>query len=167
MRLFLLWALALVVGLIGQTTLFPNLISPPWRPDVTRALVLWLALTGTPRGGPSLAFGAGLSLDLCSGAPLGFGAALRLVVYALARPFRGVLFDDHPMLLIPFAALGATADAAAAGVLSRLVFPAPIAGEVLFAVAWRQALLDAFWVPAVFLVLEFLAGRPARRQVTV
>ena len=167
MRLFLLWILVLSLGLLGQTTLLPSLIPPPWRPDVTRALVLWLALTGTLRGGPALAFASGLALDLCSGAPLGFGATLRLVVYTLARPFRGVFFDDHPMLLVPFAALGAGADALAAGLLSRLVFPGPIPAEVLFAVAWRQALLDAFWVPAVFLGLELLAGRQARRQVSV
>jgi len=166
-RLLLLWTLALVFGLLAQTSLLPGLVPPAWRPDVTRALVLWVALTGTPKGGPVLAFAAGLGLDLCSGAPLGFGPALRLVVYALARPFRGVFFDNHPLLLMPFAALGAAADAAAAGLLSRLVFPGPIPGEVLLHVAWRQAVLDGFWVPAVFLGLELLAGRAARRAVRV
>jgi rod shape-determining protein MreD len=166
-RLFLLWVLVLALGLLGQTTLFPNLFAPPWRPDITRALVLWLALTGTPRGGPALAFASGLALDLCSGAPLGFGAALRLLVYALARPFRGVFFADHPILLVPFAALGACADALAAGLLGRWVFLGPVPGAVLIGIAWRQALLDALWVPAVFLCLELLAGRQARPQVTV
>ncbi|MDF1553465.1 MAG: hypothetical protein P1P84_10410 [Deferrisomatales bacterium] len=167
MRRFLLWTLILALGLLGQTTLLPDLIPPPWRPDITRALVLWLALTGTPRGGPVLAFASGLALDLCSGAPLGFGAILRLTVYALARPFRGVFFDDHPILLVPFAALGAGADALAAGLLGRLVFLGPIPGEVLLGIAWRQALLDAFWVPAVFLCLELLSGSQDRRRGTV
>lgn len=166
MRLLLIWLLVLFLGLVGQTALLPNQIPPEWRPDITRALVLWLALTGTPRGGPVLAFAGGLALDLSSGAPLGFGATLRILVYALARPFRGVFFDDHPALLMPFAALGATADAAAAGILSRLVFPGPIPTEVLLSVAWRQALLDALWVPAVFLVMELFSRRLSRRRVT-
>ena len=33
--------------------------------------------------------------------------------------------------------------------------------------AVRQALLDGFWVPAVFLALELLSRRQLRRRVTV
>ena len=98
--------------MLGQTTLFPHLFSPEWRPDITLALVLWVALTGTPRGGAILAFLSGLALDLVSGAPPGFSAILRLLVYVSARPFRGVFFENRPLLLVPFAALGAAADAA-------------------------------------------------------
>lgn len=157
------WWTALAVGLVLQTTLLPYALPDPWRPDFTRALVLWVALTGVPRGGPLLAFAAGLALDAGSGAPLGFGVALRLGLYGLARPLRGVFFDDHPALLLPLALLGAAADGALAWLASQLVLPTSIPFSALAALSWRQALGDVVAVPALFLALELASGlRPTR-----
>lgn len=159
MRPHLAWWGALGAGLLFQTTLFASVLPPVWTPDVTRAMTLWLALTGLPRGGAVLAFSAGLAVDLVSGAPPGFTAALRLGLYALARPLRGVFFENRPLLLFPFGALGAFADAAGAGLLRWLVFPTPLSPDVLVWTAWHQALVDVLWVPAVFIGFEVLAGR--------
>jgi hypothetical protein len=70
-----------------------------------------------------------------------------------------VFFDDHPLLLLPFAALGALTDAFLAGALGRLVFSSPLSAWVLASTAWRQAVVDALWVPLVFIGLELLSGR--------
>ena len=110
MRPFLAWAAALLGVLVVQSSVLPLFVPDPWRPDLTRALVLWLALTGVPRRGPFLALGGGAAVDWISGAPIGFTAFTRLVLYGLCRPFRGVFFDHHPLLLVPFAAAGALAD---------------------------------------------------------
>jgi cell shape-determining protein MreD len=165
LRKHVAWWGILATGLLIQSTLLPSILPPPWVPDVTRALVLWLALTGSPRGGVGLAFVAGHALGAVSGAPLGFCAALRLTLYGLARPLRGVFFDDHPPLLLPFAALGAWVDAVVAGLLGQLVFSSPLPASVLASTAWRQALVDALWVPLVFVCLEVLSGRHAPREV--
>lgn len=164
MRAHLAWWGALLLGLVLQTTLFPLVLSDPWRPDVTRALVLWVALTGMPRGGAALAFGAGLALEAASGAPGGFAPLLRLFVYALARPFRGVFFDDRPALLLPFAALGPVAEAVAVGILGRFSFRNPLGLEVLASAAWAQALVDALCVPLIFVALELASGRRHRTE---
>lgn len=162
MRAHAAWWGALVLGLLLQTALFPLLLADPWRPDLTRALVLWVALTGTPRGGAALAFAAGLALDAASGGPPGFGPALRLALYALARPFRGVFFDDRPLLLLPFAALGAVAEAVGVGLLSWFAFRSFLGLGALGSVAWAQALLDALCVPVLFVLLELATGRRQR-----
>lgn len=165
MRAHLAWGLALVAGLVLQTSLFPFLVPAPWAPDVTRGLVLWVALTGLPRGGPLLAAGAGLALDVASGAPLGFGMFLRLLLYGVARPFRGVFFDDRPILLFPFVILGPWVDAAAAALAAWVTFPAPLDASVLTAIAGRQAVVDAVWVPFLFIGLELACGRRAGREI--
>jgi hypothetical protein len=158
-RSHLAWWGALGVGLLVQTTLFSTVLPPLWTPDVTRAMTLWLALIGIPRGGVLLAFSAGLAVDLTSGAPPGFTAALRLGLYALARPLRGVFFENRPVLLFPFGALAAFADAAGAGLLRWLVFPTPLSLDILVWTAWHQALVDLIWVPAIFVGLEVVVGR--------
>lgn len=164
MRAHLAWWGALLAGLVLQTALFPLVLSDPWRPDLTRALVLWVALTGMPRGGAILAFGAGLALEAASGTPGGFAPLLRLFLYALARPFRGVFFDDRPALLLPFAALGPVAEAAGVAVLSRFSFRNPLGLDVLASTAWSQALVDALCVPLVFVALELASGRRHRAE---
>ncbi len=165
MRAHLAWWGFLGLAVLLQTTLFPLLLPPQWRPDLTRALVLWVALVGVPRGGAVLAFAAGGLAGVVSGAPLGFAPAVRLAVYFAARPFRGVFFDDRPALLLPFAVLAPWADALAAAAASWLAFPRPFDAATLTAVAWRHSLLDAVLVPATFLVLELLSGRRAPREL--
>ncbi len=165
MRAHAAWWGALFVALVLQTTLFPIFFTDPWRPDLTRALVLWVALTGTPRGGAVLACAAGLALDAASGAPTGFGPLLRLTLYGAARPFRGVFFDDRPLLLLPFAVLGPALEAAVVGALSLLAFRTPLGLDVLASGAWAQALLDALCVPLLFVTMELSSGRRHRREV--
>ncbi|MDW7709283.1 MAG: rod shape-determining protein MreD [Deferrisomatales bacterium] len=165
MRAQAAWWGALLAGLALQTTLFPLFLTDPWRPDLTRALVLWVALTGAPRGGAVLAFSAGLLLDAASGAPLGFGPLLRLSLYAAARPFRGIFFDDRPLLLLPFATLGPALEAAVAGTMSWFAFRAPLGLNTLASGAWAQALVDALCVPLVFVALELATGRRPRLEV--
>jgi hypothetical protein len=162
-RALLAWFLLLGLGLLGQTTLLSAVLPDPWRPDVTRSLVLWAALTGVPKGGPLLAVAAGLALDALSGCSLAFGAGLRLVaLYGLARPFRGVFFDDHPILLVPLGAAGAFGDAIGAWAMSSFSFPEPFSASVVLSAAWRQALAEALCVPVVFLLMEITAGRRPR-----
>ncbi len=167
MRAQVAWWAALSVGILAQTALAPLFFSPAWSPDFTRALVLWVALTGQPRGGCALAFAAGLALDAASGTPAGFGSLQRLALYGVSRPLRGVFFDDRPLLLLPLASLLAVSDAVVAGVLGGLGLAGPFAFAELFATAWRQALTDAFWVPLTFVALEVASGRRPAREVVV
>lgn len=165
MRAPLVWWSALALGLLLQTAVLPVLLSDPWRPDVSRLLVLWVALTGVPRGGALLAGATGLALDAASGTPLGFGVLLRLSLYGAARPLRGVFFDDRPFLLLPFAALAALLDAAAAGALSALAFRQPIPAGALAATALSQAAVDALCLPPLFVALELATGRRPKTGV--
>ncbi len=165
MRAHAAWWGTLILGLFLQTALLPLFFSEPWTPAVPRALVLWVALTGIPRGGVLLPFAAGALWDLSSGAPLGFGSALLLTLYACARPFRGVFFDDRPILLLPFAVSAAWVEASAAVVLSRLAFPTPLEYGLAASLALRQCLVDAVWVPLVFVALELLSGRRGPQEV--
>ncbi|MBI5015426.1 MAG: hypothetical protein HZB55_08030 [Deltaproteobacteria bacterium] len=164
MREHLAWWTTLALGLLCQTALFPYFSSPAWAPDLTRPLVLWVAVTGVPAGGAFLAFGAGLALDASTGGPPGFGAAVRLLVYGAARPLRGVFFDDHPILLFPLALLGVSADAAGAWVLSQFALPAPLPASSVLGTLWRQALGDLIAVPLLFLLLEVASGRRSSRR---
>ena len=154
-----------MVGLLAQSTLLPHLLPDPWLPDVTLSLVFWTALTGTPRGGVVLAFLAGLALDLTSGAPPGFHAVIRVAVYSLCRPFRGIFFEDRPLLLLPFAALATLVDALGVWVLSGLFLSGPFPMSSVLRVAGPQALSEALAVPAVFLLLEAVSGKqPSQRR---
>ncbi|MBI5439623.1 MAG: hypothetical protein HY900_00255 [Deltaproteobacteria bacterium] len=163
MRAHFSWFLLLGLGLLGQTTLLSAVLSDSWRPDVTRSLVLWAALTGLPSGGPLLAVLSGIALDAASGCSLAFGAGLRLALYGFGRPFRGVFFDDYPVLLLPLGAAAAFADAAAAWLMSALSLSRPFPLPVIGAAVWRQALAEALCLPVVFLAMEIMAGRrPAR-----
>ncbi len=165
MRAGLVWWGAVAAAVALQATLAPLLLPDAWRPDATRALVLWLALTGVPRGGPAAAAGAGLAVDVVSGGPLGLCAALRLLLYGAARPFRGVFFDDHPALLIPLALLGPLADGVGVAALSHFLFPHPLPASVMGGLLARQAVADLLIVPLLFLALEAATGRRPRREV--
>ncbi len=165
MRPLIAWAAALFGVIILQSSVLPLFVPDPWRPDLTRALVLWLALTGVPRRGPFLALGGGAAVDWISGAPIGFTAFTRLVLYGLCRPFRGVFFDHHPLLLVPFAAAGALADAGLSAAVSVWVLERPLVSGAAWAVGWRQGVVDALWVPAVFIALELATGRRTPRLV--
>ena len=123
MRAHLAWLGLLAVGLLVQTTFLPPLLSDGWRPDITRALVVWLALTGVPRGGPWYAFIAGFFVDMASGAPPGLTATCRLALYGLARPGRGIL--EHGALVFLLGPLAALLDGFVVWLLKSLAFANP------------------------------------------
>jgi len=165
LRGFLAWTGFLVCALGLQTTLLPLLVPEPWRPDLTRILTLWLALTGVPRGGAVLAAGSGLAVDLLSGGPLGFVALLRLLLYGVARPLRGVFFDHQPLWLLPLAAASPFVEAAGASVLFHFSAPDASTAPDVWGVALRQAPGDVILVVFVFLVLEMATARRTRLEV--
>lgn len=160
------WVAILLLAVGAQTTLVPLLIPDPWRPDLTRLLVLWLALTGVPSGGVLWAAAAGLVVDLVSGGPPGFVAALRVWLYVLARPLRGVFFDHQPLWLLPLAAVAPILEAAAASVLFHFTAPSTSAPPEIWAVALRQVPSDVLLVVLVFLGLELATGRRGRVEVS-
>jgi hypothetical protein len=165
LRAQLAWWLLLGAGLLGQTTLFSEFLSDSWRPDMTRSLVLWVALTGSPRGGPALAACAGAALAAASGAPLGFGAGARLLLYALARPFRGIFFDDHPLLLSPLGATCALVDGLGVWAMSWISLAEPLSFSAIRSVLWHQSLAEGLCLPLFFLFFEILTGRRPLRDL--
>ncbi len=167
MRPALVWLLFLAAGLVGQTAVLGLWVPDPWRPDITRVLVLWVALTGLPRGGAAWAVVAGLAADAASGGPLGLSSAMRVALYGAARPFRGMFFDDQPLFLLPLALLGPLADVAVVQVLSRFAYLNPVPAGVAMAVAARQAAVDLMLAPAAFVALEMASGRRGRFRLPV
>ncbi len=163
MRAHISWWATLAVGLVIQTTFLTHFLPDAWRPDFSRALVLWLALTGIPAGGVWYVFSAGLLVDAMSGAPLGMTAMLRLVIYAVARPIRGIL-ELSPVLLLlgPIAVLAETVTLWA---LKALAFANPVGGSIMAGVAVRQSLIEAITVPVVFLILEIATGHHRERDI--
>ncbi|TLN18709.1 hypothetical protein FDZ71_05675, partial [bacterium] len=149
MRARVAWLAALILALLAQTALIPPFVTEPWRPDFTRSIVLWLALTGVPTGGVYLSFASGLLVDVASGGPLGFTAVARLVVYALSRPWRGV-FDLTGILFIagPLAVL---ADTILVFLFKNAVFVKPPSAGVILSIGLRQAAGEIFAVPFAFL----------------
>ena len=82
----------------------------------------------------------------------------------MARPFRGVFFDDRPLLLLPFAAAGALLEGLGAGTLGWIAFRNTFAPSTMISVGAAQAVLDSLCVPAIFLLLELAAGRRQRHE---
>ncbi len=167
MRPALVWLLFLAAALTVQTALLGLWVPDPWRPDLTRVLVLWVALTGLPPGGVVWAAVAGLAVDAVSGGPLGLSSAMRLALYGAARPFRGMFFDDQPLFLLPLALLGPLADVAVVQALSRFAYVSPVPAGVAVAVAARQAAVDIVLAPAAFVALEMASGRRGRFRLPV
>lgn len=165
MKAQLSWWGALVVGLVAQSSLFPLFLPIAWRPDITKALVLWLALAGNPGKGPLLAFASGFILDAASGAFLGVGPASRLILYLLVVPFRGVFFDARPLLLVPFATTCAVAEALISASLLWLASSSFPSWSFLVSTAFGQAVVDAIWIPVVFLFLELASDRRSPRLI--
>jgi len=153
------WWGALIIGLVAQSSLFPLFLPIAWRPDITKALVLWLALSAQPGKGPLLAAASGFMLDAVSGSVLGIGPASRLFLYFIAVPFRGVFFDSRPLLLVPFATTISVAEVLISSFLLRIASSVSVPWGVLLSTAFGQAVVDALWVPAVFLCLELLSPR--------
>jgi cell shape-determining protein MreD len=144
------------VALLVQTALIPPFIPEAWRPDFTRALVLWLALTGVPGGGIYLSFLAGLAVDIVSGGPPGFTAVCRMAVYALARPWRGVFELSGIIFIIgPFAVL---ADILAVLLLKNVIFLNAMNSLFLASIGAKQLLVEIFAVPLAFAALEKMTG---------
>ncbi|GAB4256806.1 hypothetical protein [Deferrisoma sp.] len=165
MRAIGAWLGILLFATGVQTTLLPLVLPDPWRPDLTRLLVLWLALTGVPRGGVFWAAGSGLLVDLLSGGHLGFVGALHVWLYVLARPLRGVFFDHQPLWLLPLAAAAPFLEAVGASVLFHFTAPSASAPPEIWAVALRQMPADVLLVVFVFLGLELATGRRSRMEV--
>jgi rod shape-determining protein MreD len=165
MRSHLAWWGTLLVGLIIQTTLLPHFIGDAWRPDITRALALWAALTGLPRGGAICSFVSGLAIDATSGAALGFHALCRLVVYGTVRPMRGVL--AHTMIVIVFGPLAVVIDTILTLLLRTLLFPNTVPTAVILGIGARQLVVETLTVPLVFLLMEAFTGYRSERQVIV
>jgi cell shape-determining protein MreD len=157
------WLAALLAALLVQTALIPPFIPEAWRPDFTRSLVLWLALTGVPGGGVYLSFVAGLAVDLVSGGPPGFTAVCRLAVYFFARPWRGV-FELRGIIFIigPFAVL---ADIGAVLLLKNVIFLNQMDSLFLVSIGARQILVEIFAVPLAFAALEKMTGYKTEEQL--
>ena len=164
MRAQLSWWAALAVGLLLQTTLLPHILTDAWSPDVTRALVLWLALMGIPRGGVWLAFAAGLAVDAASGAPLGVFAFSHLVLYMLGRPLRGKL--EHSPLIFLLGPFAVWAEVLTIYPLRSLAFVNPVEFSTLAGVAMRQSLVEVVALPLVFIVMEVATGHRSGAEVT-
>lgn len=165
MRARLVWWSALLAALLAQTAFLPLFLADSWRPDLTRSLVVWIALTNVPGGGVYAAFAAGLGLDAAAGGPLGIGIAQRLLLYGLARPARGIL--DHtwtPLLLGPAAVLS---DTLLLWILRSFAFAHPASFLEIAGVAFRQSLAEAVALPAVFLLLELATGFRTERKAAV
>lgn len=156
MRAQFSWWATLIVGLILQTTFLPHLLPDLWRPDFTRALVLWLALTGLPPQGVWYSFASGLLIDLLSGTPFGFTALLRLAIYGVARPGRNAL-ERSPLVfaLGPFAVVVETLLVL---LLKGMVFANSVEILPILGIGLRQAALEVFSVPLVFVILELTSG---------
>lgn len=164
MRAQLAWWATLAVGLVLQTTLLPHLLTAAWSPDLTRGLVLWLALMGTPRGGVLLAFAAGLAVDAASGAPLGVFAFSHLVLYALGCPFRGKL-EQSPIIFL-LGPLAVWSEVVVIYILKNMAFANPVDFSTLASVALRQSVVEVVALPVVFIVMELATGHRSGREMT-
>lgn len=156
MRPQITWWTALLCGLVLQSTFLAHFLPDGLRPDFTRTLVLWLAVTGRPAGGVWYAFTSGLLLDYFTGSPLGFGAFLRLGTYGFARPARGVV-EHSPLVFV----IG-PASVAFETLLVWLMKSAAYSHEPdLWPLLWvglTQAFVEALMVPLIFVVMEMLLG---------
>lgn len=163
MRNHLVWWGVLALGLLVETTIAISFLPDGWRPDVTRSLVLWIALTGQPAGGAFLAFGAGLAADGVSGAPLGLTVLLRLALYGLFRPARGTLhFTRLLFLLGPVAVL---VDTLMVWALRNLAFANAVTAGAVLGVMARQLFVEAVTLPLVFVLMELLTGHRTSRDI--
>lgn len=156
MRSQIAWWGALLAGLAVQSIFLAPFVPDGWRPDVTRALVLWIALTGRPSGGVWYAFAAGTAVDVVSGAPLGFTAFLRVSIYAFARPARGVL--EHSPIVFILGPVSVALETLLVLAISSLSFTNPITPANILLLGVKQALLEVAVVPVVFVLMELASG---------
>ncbi len=159
MRGHIVWSLALGLAILLQTTVFPAVVGEGFTPDFTRGLVIWLAITGTPKGGLYYSFLSGLVVDTFSGAPPGLTAILRVVLFSLARPGRGVF--QIPALMIFAGPSAVILDTLLIMVLKPVIFANDVSTTALFSIAWRQALVEMAMVPLIFVILELAIGKRA------
>lgn len=156
MRAQVAWWSILGGTVILQTSFLPHLLPDLWLPDFTRALVLWLALTGLPRQGVWFSFAAGLLVDVFSGTPFGLTAFLRLAIYGAARPGRNAL-ERSPLVfaLGPFAVVVETLIVIT---LQGMLFAHSPGVWPLVAIGLRQMVLEIFTVPLIFVIMELVSG---------
>ncbi len=157
MRGHIVWWSALALSILLQTTVFPAVVGEGFTPDFTRGLVIWLAITGTPKGGLYYSFLSGLVVDTFSGAPPGLTSILRVILYSFARPARGVFQIPALMIFVgPFAVI---LDTILVMVLKPVIFANEVSTTALFSIAWRQALVEMAVVPVLFVILELAIGK--------
>jgi len=150
------WWGALLLALILQSSVFPFFLPEGFTPDLTRGLVLWLALTGTPRHGVILAFVAGLTVDLFAGAPLGLTALMRLVLYGFARPGRGIL--EMPVAVFVAGPLAVLSDTIVIFLVKRGIFLNEVSLGALSTIALKQAAVEFAAIPLIFILMELATG---------
>ncbi|PLX43964.1 MAG: rod shape-determining protein MreD [Deltaproteobacteria bacterium] len=156
MRAQAAWWGSLLTALILQSSVLPFFLPDGFTPDLTRGLVLWLALTGTPGYGVFLAFAAGFAVDLFAGAPLGLTALMRLVLYGFARPGRGIL--EMPFAVFVAGPLAVLSDTVVILLLQKVLFVNEVSLGVLIATALKQALVELASVPLIFIIMELATG---------
>lgn len=156
MRAQFSWWGALLAALVLQTSFLPHLIPDLWRPDFTRALVLWLALTGLPPQGIWYSFASGLLVDILSGTPFGFTALLRLAIYGAARPGRNAL--ERSPLVFALGPFVVAVETLIVLLLKGMVFSNNPGVVDIVLIGLRQAALEVVCVPFVFVLMELATG---------
>ena len=115
-----------------------------------------MALTGQPRGGVYYAFGAGMLVDMLSGAPLGMTALCRLILYAATRPVRGVV--ELSWKLAALGPLSVVIDTLVVSLVRSAAFANAVDVFALAGVAMRQSAVELLVFPVLFLAMEIATG---------
>jgi rod shape-determining protein MreD len=155
------FACLLIATALVQATLLPSLDVIEVLPDVTLVLLLvWSGLRGAAEG-MLWAFGLGLFLDVLALDPLGANGLALLGVVLLGGVSRRRFF--HSTLVFPLVlAVAATMVHALVLLLIRSGEGAGLPISTVFRLIFLQALLNAIFVPPLYVV----AGWMERRMVT-
>lgn len=103
--------LLLLLGILLQTTLMPDLQLREVRPDLMLLITICVGLTGGPEQGAIAGFGAGLLTDMfMTTTPVGLCALTMCLVGFIVGSLRGAIMPEvRSLWLAPGAALVATA----------------------------------------------------------
>lgn len=155
-----LFAVILVFAALVQATVLPSLNVIAVLPDVTLVLLLvWSALRGVPEG-LFWAFGLGLFLDVVALDPFGANGLALLSVAVLGGLARRRFFHSNLIVPIVVAAVATFVHA----VVLLLIRSSEGAGLPLAAVGqvvFLQALLNAIFVPPLYLIAGLMGRRMA------